>query len=47
MSGCYRPKYFANIDSKGTENNLVRKLEPVVVTVSDQLDNGYAAGNCE
>ena len=48
LSGCYRPMYYFNPQSRGTENNLVRPLEPVIIMVSekayDSLDPGYDSG---
>ena len=48
LSGCYRPAYTYRPESKGTENNLVRALEPVVLMASntsyDQTQPGYDAG---
>ena len=35
-SGCYRPLYYSNGSSLSTENNLIRRLEPVVLTVSEK-----------
>ena len=40
--------YYFNPESRGTENNLVRHLEPVIFMVSekayDSLDPGYENG---
>ena len=40
--------YYFNPESRGTENNLVRPLEPVIFMVSekayDSLDPGYDNG---
>ena len=48
LSGCYRPKYYNRPKSRGTENNQVRMLEPVVIMISnqsyDEFNPGYDAG---
>ena len=48
LSGCYRPLYYSNPESHGTENNLVRPLEPVIFMVSEKaydiLEPGYENG---
>ena len=47
-SGCYRPLYYSNPENHGTENNLVRPLEPIIFMVSDKaydsLEPGYDNG---
>lgn len=47
-SGCYRPLYYDNIESKATENELVSVLEPIVFMASnisyDSLNPGYNEG---
>ncbi len=48
LSGCYRPMFYFNTESHGTENNLVRPMEPVVLMVSeksqDKENPGYDNG---
>ena len=47
-SGCYRPYYYNNPSSMGTENNIITDLEPVTIMVADTsyslVNPGYDAG---
>ncbi|CAD5116857.1 DgyrCDS5699 [Dimorphilus gyrociliatus] len=38
-SGCYRPLYYSNPNSKATENQMVTLQEPVIIMASNQSDD--------
>ncbi|KAK2192053.1 hypothetical protein NP493_40g08028 [Ridgeia piscesae] len=48
LSGCYRPLYYVNTSSEGTENARVTRLNPVTLVVSDNTlagaERSYDAG---
>ena len=49
FSGCYRPLYYMNTSSEGTENKKVTSLRPVTLMVSQNAfassKRNYDAGN--